>query len=37
MIEVISFSFHTFEKVQEINDTLMKHDSKKKGKNNGRH
>jgi hypothetical protein len=32
MIEVISVSFHTLEKVQEISDTLVKHDSKKKGK-----
>ncbi len=32
MIEVISFAFHTLKKVQEINDTLIKHDSRKKGK-----
>ncbi len=32
MTEVISFSFHRLEKVQEISDTFIKHDSKKKGK-----
>ncbi len=30
MTNVISFSFHRLEKVQEISDTLISHDSKKK-------